>query len=246
MELLVVMAIIGILTSLLAPAVQQIREAARRTTCSNQLKQLALGLHQFESSNRRFPAGAELETAHSWASRILPFIEEGNIYDQLDFSSAWNSDGNLPWVKKNIESFLCPTSWKDWDGATDYCGISGSYINAKKGSRNGILFPAASDGGVRTAEITDGLSSTIAIAEGVAVTEVNNGYWASGIHCFTHDDGGVNNRQGGLKEIASLHPSGAQSAFCDGSVQFLTTQIAGEVIGALCTRNNSEVINETF
>lgn len=246
-ELLVVIAIIGLLLGLLLPAVQMARESARRSTCVNHLKQIGIASSNFESAFRRLPAGAERKTAHSWASRLLPSLEKDNVYRSFDFDKTWNDPINYSVSAQILPVFRCPTSWKRYPGLTDYCGISGSWINASGGSRNGVLFPVSKDyPAVRFGGITDGLSQTILVAEGVAVAADNGGYWASGLNCFSHDDGGINNLQGGFKEIASLHPGGANVVFCDGSVHFLSSSIATDVVGALCTRNQAEVFDVEF
>ena len=246
-ELLVVIAVIGVLIGITLPAVQSVRESARRVDCANKLKQIGLALTTYQTTYQRFPVGAEYVTAQSWASRALPFLERSALHDEIDFDRVWNDAINGDAWRQKLPDFLCPSSWKTWGGATDYCGISGSWIGgAKRGSRNGMLFVGRRNQGVRALEVKDGMSNTIIVAEGAAVTEENSGYWANGMHCFSHDDGGVNNRRGGFKEIASLHPSGAQAVFCDVSVHFLSSTVDASVIGALCTRNGSEVISDDF
>ena len=90
-ELLVVIAIIGILIGMLLPAVQQVREAARRSQCQNQEKQLTLGLLNYESAHQHFPAGVQAPTvggqAFCWGALILPQIEQQAIYDLLSQAS---------------------------------------------------------------------------------------------------------------------------------------------------------------
>src|SRR5438876_6476271 len=81
-ELLVVIAIIGVLIGLLLPAVQKVREAANRTTCKNNLKQIALGLHMYNDTNGSFGTGYS-STFWAWSSFLLPYIEQGNLYQQL-------------------------------------------------------------------------------------------------------------------------------------------------------------------
>jgi prepilin-type processing-associated H-X9-DG protein len=97
--LLVVIAIIGILVSMLLPAVQAAREAARRMQCSNNLKQIGLGLLNYESGNKVFPPGGLMRPSgygHSWWVRILPQLEQGNIYDKFDQTGEYgNSTGWL-------------------------------------------------------------------------------------------------------------------------------------------------------
>ncbi|MBN2293811.1 MAG: DUF1559 domain-containing protein, partial [Pirellulales bacterium] len=114
-ELLVVIAIIGILIALLLPAVQAAREAARRMQCTNHLKQLALTAQTFHSSEGHLPAGAyckgtQIGHCHSWLEKLLPFMEQQAIYDQIDFTV----DNHIPpnpeaLNEKTISTLMCPT-----------------------------------------------------------------------------------------------------------------------------------------
>lgn len=121
-ELLVVIAIIGVLVALLLPAVQAAREAARRTQCMNNLKQLALGVHNYNDANRVFPAGARSSNNLAWRCFILPFIEEQNLHDLMESYGAFNTGvirgntnnegdnkANLIATTK-VDGFLCPSS----------------------------------------------------------------------------------------------------------------------------------------
>lgn len=248
-ELIVVLAIIGVLTGLLFPAVQAVRESARRTTCQNNLRQIGTGLSNHESSFRALPMGSEFGTQHAWSSRILPYLDQANLETSIDFRKPWDDILNQPAASTNLQVFACPSSLKNYAGATDYCGIAGTYrttVSSLADGRNGVLYIANSPSvrPVRFSEIRDGLSSTIAVGEGVAVTEINFGYWACGLHCLTHEDGGVSNIDGGYNEIASFHRGGANVVFCDGSVQFLNSSLSENVISALCTRAGAELINE--
>lgn len=246
-ELLVVIAIIGILIGMLLPAVQSVREAARRVSCQNNLKNLSLGCVNFESSDGAFPLGSSFANEHAWSSEILPFIEQSAIHTALDFESAWNSaPNNLAVSQQDIVTFICPSSDKLFAGRTDYCGISGSWrttIPIPQFRHNGVFFPARIETThpVTLSEITDGTSNTICIAEGSEVHEVNGGYWGHGANCFSHDEAGVNAPGRHSEEIVSDHPSGAFGAFCDGSVRFIANQVTAEIVGALCTRNGQEI-----
>lgn len=115
-ELLVVIAIIGIMIGLLLPAVQQAREAARRTSCMNHLKQVALACHNYQSVFRKFPASATLDLSVSSTSnngswgvhgRILPMLEQGGLYDRVDLSLAWDGQSVIDGVQ--IEPYSCPS-----------------------------------------------------------------------------------------------------------------------------------------
>lgn len=121
-ELLVVIAIIGVLVALLLPAVQAAREAARRTQCTNNLKQLALGCLNFESSRKQLPRGSSFKSVKNtkpgnWITDILPYIEAGNVTDQINFDrfmddATVNSNGvsNLHIAQTTtLPAFICPS-----------------------------------------------------------------------------------------------------------------------------------------
>lgn len=101
-ELLVVIAILGVLAALLLPAVNLAREAGRRTQCANNLRQVALAIIQFEASNGRFPPAAKTwphpagghpaNIGHGMYSYLLPYFEEGAVFDQLDFDKHWKDN----------------------------------------------------------------------------------------------------------------------------------------------------------
>ena len=128
-ELLVVIAIIGILIGMLLPAVQQVRESARRISCANNIRQLTLALHNFESSNRHFPAGAlsavdddtgDDDDGWGWGAQILPFMEQGNLADSLFpgisetpgvFKNSIDDTGSIiAGGEAVLPSFRCPSS----------------------------------------------------------------------------------------------------------------------------------------
>ena len=117
-ELLVVIAIIAILIALLLPAVNQAREAARRTQCKNNLKQLGLALFNYESTQTCLPPtavvvllpGNVLETAYAGPfTRILPYIDQGNTYNQINLNTTYGDLANQPAVARVTGTFLCPS-----------------------------------------------------------------------------------------------------------------------------------------
>ncbi|MCA9267881.1 MAG: DUF1559 domain-containing protein [Planctomycetales bacterium] len=109
-ELLVVIAIIGILVALLLPAVQAARESARRMQCSNNLRQLGLGLLTYETANKRFPPGGYDDPSRmGWSVKVLPYIEQQNLYDQFDFSKGYTSAPNKALCMNLVPSFACPS-----------------------------------------------------------------------------------------------------------------------------------------
>jgi len=119
-ELLVVIAIIGVMVGLLLPAVQAAREAARRMSCSNNLKQISLGFQNYHDTFNTLPPGAirypvsgnTPNTAHFWSAFILPFIELSTVHDQIAFGGhvVWTTGGSLIAAQSPIPTYRCPSS----------------------------------------------------------------------------------------------------------------------------------------
>jgi prepilin-type N-terminal cleavage/methylation domain-containing protein/prepilin-type processing-associated H-X9-DG protein len=121
-ELLVVIAIIGVLTAMLLPAVQAAREAARRTQCTNNLKQIGVALHNYHDSQRVFPSGYldgnktpastpdnDLGPGWGWASLLLPYLEEGNVSRQINFGQGVGVGSNGTVSQVPLTVYECPT-----------------------------------------------------------------------------------------------------------------------------------------
>ncbi len=185
-ELLVVIAIIAILVSLLLPAVQQAREAARRTQCRNNLKQLGLALHNYASTHMQFPPASIVDRdriRQPWSAQamLLPFVEGGNEYTKIDFSLGYHDAGNRSNFPPNgiatqrIPVLLCPSEINDRvrlnsAGQPEYFPLNyalnmGQYLifNPVGGQDGGGAF--APNGRIRERDFTDGLSNTIGMAE---------------------------------------------------------------------------------
>jgi prepilin-type N-terminal cleavage/methylation domain-containing protein/prepilin-type processing-associated H-X9-DG protein len=186
-ELLVVITIVGILVSLLLPAVQAARGAARRTQCSNNLKQIGLALTNYHDSFGTFPSGyltgvgptgSDTGPGWGWCSLILPYMEQGNVWNAIDFSVPIERAPSI--VTQTIPTLLCPANelaWQWWPAEVldssgnptrlickvafaPYVGVMGSNDVSPLG--DGLFFRNSS---VRMQDIIDGTSQTIAVGE---------------------------------------------------------------------------------
>jgi prepilin-type N-terminal cleavage/methylation domain-containing protein/prepilin-type processing-associated H-X9-DG protein len=178
-ELLVVIAIIGVLISLLLPAVQKVREAAARAQCLNNLKQIGLALHNYHDTQKHFPPSDtnRPERRHSWVTFILPFLEQGPLYSRYNFKADWYDLRNQPVVSTQLQLLQCPSApfQNRIDPAYPSLPACGDY-NATNGVEPGLVaagfVPPTDLRGVllsnqttRITDITDGTSSTILITE---------------------------------------------------------------------------------
>ena len=189
-ELLVVISVIGILVALLLPAVQAAREAARRMSCSNNLKQVGLALHMHMDAKQGLPAngnyvwnGAAVNTKNAWSgmARILPYIEQENLFRGIDFSIGYNSQPSIS--SRRVATFMCPSELNDKGYGTDTAyGNKHWPINYVLNSGTWAVMTAKSagmrlgDGAFgpnctrRPADFVDGLSNTAAVSEVKAFT----------------------------------------------------------------------------
>lgn len=252
-ELLVVIAIIAILIALLLPAVQQAREAARRTQCRNNMKQMGLAMHNYHDVYRSFPYGLWDDDSYGWGTFLLPYLDQATIYNQINFSGPGEIDAQSGGFMANLTQgsnivntplsvYMCPSAplKPRWNGfvpaRTDYLGSTGtSDDGAFQRMTDGN--PLASIPIVSLAFFTDGTSNTFTIGEG-AWHAIWNGsiqdssddppYWAGGTG---QDESHLRktdtrlNVGGDDDSFGSYHEGGAHFLFADGGVRFISENI---------------------
>jgi prepilin-type N-terminal cleavage/methylation domain-containing protein/prepilin-type processing-associated H-X9-DG protein len=298
-ELLVVIAIIGILVALLLPAIQEAREAARRTDCKNRFHQVAIAMQGYHNTHKAFPVGiVHPEGWFSWSSYILNELEETTVADMIDHrardyafaNSPTEPISNLQAGYQLVSVYLCPsdpqagefmptggrpewyarstnmcavTDSKEWTRGPDfYWPLPFERVNGVFGSVTTSNYTKFNYKGCRLAKITDGTSHTLLIGEVTgAGPGTGAGHWWIAWNLLDTRDGinGPFTVPGGANWLtatppirmtdtgfSSFHPGGCHFAMTDGSVQFLSEDIAQDVLAALTTRANNDVANASL
>ena len=236
--LVVVVVCGGILAALLLPAVgaarEGAREAARRSMCTNNLKQIGLAIHNYHDTYTCLPAAVltdeDGQPMRSWRVAILPFVEQAPLYDQYDFSEPWNGPNNSALQGASVPAYRCPSDGDPTATETSYVMIVGKgTIGGEPNER------------VRIADIRDGTSNTIMAIE----------VGASRIHWMEPRDVTVEEAVTFLTDPAAspfeqVHVGGANVLLADGSVRFVSESTDPETLRALLTRDDGQAISPNF
>ena len=195
-ELLVVIAIIGVLVALLLPAVQAAREAARRSSCQNNMRQVIIGLHNYEFAHEHFPAGVTNDVGPieniragdhmNWIARILPQLDEINRFNRLDFSAGAYHDKNQYVAGKTIAVLRCPSDTDDGGGPfSNYAGVHHDVEKSIDSDNHGVLFLNSQ---ITFSDIKDGAAYTLFAGEKLVDVKYDFG-WLSGTRATLRNTG---------------------------------------------------------
>jgi type II secretory pathway pseudopilin PulG len=259
---LVVIAIIAILIALLLPAVQQAREAARRTQCRNNLHQLGLALHNYHDVHGVFPMGKGYDNGYSaqcllvsWAASILPYLDEASLYNAYNFSRTYNAAQNTTVTGKPLNQYWCPSDPNPMiSGAqmsTCYAGCEGNCGVGSLNCSTGILFQKSS---VRISDVRDGTSQTVIVGEinSPATTDrwaylgrysYNSRYTGGSINGYPAT-AWTNGSVYYANDFSSYHEGGAFILFGDGAVRFLSENMDQTTFSALGSRAGNELVDD--
>jgi hypothetical protein len=225
---------VPIALAMLVPAAHSSHVASQRAQSVNNLKQIVLAMHNFESANGRFPADVRSPDGKpllSWRVRLLPFLEQQALFNEFKLDEPWDSPHNKPLLEQMPAAFAVPTTPAE-PGMTFYRGFSGK----------GALFDQAVTKGVRISEITDGTSNTLAVVEGREAVP-----WTKPESDIPSGDDAIARKPAELQalreRLGGHFPEGFNASFCDGSVRFIKESVNLIVLRALITRNGGEVIS---
>jgi prepilin-type N-terminal cleavage/methylation domain-containing protein len=268
-ELLVVIAIIGILVALLLPAVQAAREAARRTQCQNNLRQYGIAIHNYHDVNKILPMGNVWARMWTFQSRILPYMEQNNIYVLIDYkwpstcfdygASRQAIDPRTDPGNQMVTVDICPSdplagsisttngSTVGFHGCTEYLGVMGTSST----NNDGTFF---SDSKISLAALGDGTSNTIIMGERGIPRDL---YWGWTYCGAGYDGTGDGDNQCSTKypfspgkddgahnlHFWAYHPGGGHFLFGDTSISFMTYNLNFATFQALSTRFGGEVVS---
>ncbi len=269
-ELLVVVAIIGVLVALLLPAVQAARESARRSQCQNNLHQLGVATTAYVEQQGVFPIGCigckfiipspgspsvPLRFI-SWNVQLLPQLEQQALWDAFDFQLAAYQAANKQVGAAVVNAFLCPSTPESelvspsgtWAGAafTDYGGIYGVEGEGRDAEYTDLQMLRADSLGVMLYEEAVAPKHVLdGLSKTACIAELTNRrqpdiVWINGHNVVAQEASTPVNAEGLSDEIGSPHPGGAGLAFCDGHVQFISESIDQAIFVAMLTKAGGE------
>ena len=230
LELGVVVVILGIIVLMLLPMSRRGGGASRRTMCKNNLKQIGLALHNYATvHDNTFPPAytvdADGNRLHSWRTLILPYMEQRELYERIDFTLPWDHPKNKAVFEtaQVTQSFICPSAADMPDHHTTYVAVVG----------DNAMFTGSTARSMK--DITDGMSNTLTVAEVAASHSVP---WMS------PNDISAAELISSIAAMPTNHTGGLQMLVGDGSVRFVSAKIDKETLTAALTADAGDTVDE--
>lgn len=254
-ELLVTIAIIGILIGLLAPSLQAMRESSRRASCQSNLTSIGLAIQSYHDQWMHYPVGTIAETSpikseavglhHNWLGRLMDSMDQPVIAKRIDRSVSVYDERNADVLRLSVPGLKCPSETCDPENVSSYVGLHHESEKSIADSDHGVFIlnvPISRD------DVSDGLSNTAFISEKLTVPDDLG--WLSGTRATLRNVGGGIQTEVDLfnqepvsvvGSIGSRHPSGVHLLFGSGAIQFLTTQTDQRVLEQLVDRRDGQL-----
>ena len=262
-ELLVALAIVAILIAILMPALHSARDAARRLQCTSNFRQLGIAIKSYEAQFSEYPPASTVSPKrHSLLTFLLPYIDQQSVHDRYDWREHWNSAANRPATQAKIKTFRCPSTPGDAKYTTDYAACLNIVAPARRELLSNELVTARRSWlsmlqNTRTTSmmIVDGMSNTYMLFEDAGrprkyelgyrkAGKAKGSLWADAhsaflIHRLCRGTSLMNCRND--NEIYSFHKAGCNFLYGDGSVHFVTEDIAPEIFVSRFTREAGDL-----
>ena len=223
--LFVMIACSGIMVALLLPAVQSAREAARRASCSNNMHQIGIALHNYEAVYKQLPPAYTVDKngqpLHSWRTLILPFMEENSLYSAIDLNKPWNDPANAVLQSSVVPAYSCPSS----------------AIDPKMTTYQVVVDPSSAftgPQGRKFSDFQDGLANTLIVVETGR---------SQAVHWAEPKDMDLQSFMNAASTADFAHHGGQHVLMADAALHFLRTSTDANTRKAMTTRNGGEIVS---
>ena len=225
-ELAAVLGVIALLIALLLPAQRRARPAAHRTQCKNNLKQIGLALYNYHDAHGAFPPAYTVDAGgrrlHSWRTLILPYVDQADLYNKVDFSNAWDDPANAEVFKTMPQVYNCPSATVPQRHTTYLAVVTANSCLRATGSRT-------------LSEVTDKPAETLMVIEVLQ---------DQAVHWMAPQDADEAILQSFRSDSKETHTGGRHALLADGAVRFLSQKIDRSTLQALVTATGSETVGE--